>query len=134
MAAMTRKPRRFAAWLGILGIAFAQVAVTAQACLTGAALHASAAKAVAMAHEGHCDGGSPGAVPMAPNTNACEVQCTDGAPTGAAPDLPPVMLTVLPAASGPIDFTLPLQTWDRMSLEATRAQPPPQLQFVRFLN
>ncbi len=131
---MTRKPRRFAAWLGILGIAFAQVAVTAHACLTGAAVHASAAKAVAMAHEGHCAGVSPGTAPMAPSSNACEVQCTDGAPTGAAPDLPPVVLAALPVASAPVVFTLARQTWDRMSLEATSARPPPQLQFVRFLN
>ena len=130
---MTRRPRRFAAWLGILGIAFAQVAVTAHACLTGAAVHATAAKAVAMVHEGHCAGAKADA-PMAPIANSCEVQCTDGAPSGAAADLPPVALAVLPVAPAPSDPVLSQQASDRTSLEAASARPPPQLQFVRFLN
>jgi len=129
---MTRRPRRFAAWLGILGIAFAQVAVTAHACLTGAAVHATAAKAVAVVHEGHC-GGAKADAPIAPVANSCEVQCTDGAPSGPAADLPPVAFAVLPASPAPIDLVLSLQAVDRTSLEAASARPPPQLQFARFL-
>jgi len=130
---MTRRPRRFAAWLGILGIAFAQVAVTAHACLTGAAVHATAAEAVAMVHEGHC-AGAKADVPIAPVANSCEVQCTDGAPSSAAVDLPPVVLAVLAVAPTPMDLVLSPQASDRTSLEATSARPPPQLQFLRFLN
>jgi hypothetical protein len=130
---MTRRPRRFAAWLGILGIAFAQVAVTAHACLTGAAVQATAATAVAMAHEAHCAGARADA-PIAPVANSCEVQCTDGAPSGPVVDLPPVVLAGLPVAPAPVGPVIALQASDRTSLEATSARPPPQLQFLRFLN
>jgi hypothetical protein len=130
---MIRRPRRFAAWLGILGIAFAQVAVTAHACLTGTAVQATAAKTVAMAHEGHCVGAKAEA-PIAPVANSCEVQCSDGAPSGVVLDLPPVALAVLPLAPAPIGPVLSLQASERTTLEATSARPPPQLQFLRFLN
>jgi len=130
---MTRRRRRFAAWFGILGLAFAQLAVTAHACLTGAPAHATAAKAVAMGHEGHC-GGTQSNAPLAPVANACEVQCTDGAPSVAAPDLPPVMLAVLPVVPPPTAVPLPERAWHSMLLASTGAQPPPHLQFGRFLN
>jgi hypothetical protein len=132
---MTRSRRRFAVWFGILGIAFAQVAVTAHACLTGASVNASAARAVAMAHEGHCTGvpGTAQPAPLAPIANACEVQCTDGAPSATAPDLPPVALAVLPVAPTPVTMTLAERAWDSTWLAATGAQPPPLLQFGHFL-
>ena len=132
---MTRSRRRLAAWLGILGIAFAQVAVTAHACLTGAPVNASAARAVAMAHEGHCAGvqGTAPSAPLAPIANACEVECTDGAPSAAAPDLPPVALAVLPVAPAPVTMTSTEHSWDRTWLAATSAQPPPLLQFGHLL-
>jgi len=128
---MTRRRRRFAAWLGILGLAFAQFAVTAHACLTGAAVQASSARAAAMGHEGHCIGAQAKA-PLAPVANACEVQCTDGAPSAAAPDLPPVLLAALPVAPSPVALPLSKRTTEVATLAATRAQPPPQLQFGRF--
>jgi hypothetical protein len=130
---MTRRHRRFSAWLGILGIAFAQVAVTAHACITGVSVHASAARAVAMAHEGHCIG-VQGTAPVAPVSNACEVQCTDGAPSVAAPDMPPVALVALPVAPTPISMAVDEREWDRSVLAATSAAPPPLLQFCRLLN
>jgi hypothetical protein len=130
---MTRRRRRFAAWFGILGIAFAQFAVTAHACLTGAVVHATAAKAVAMAHEGHCAGVQAKA-PLAPVSNACEVQCTDGAPSAAAPDLPPVLQAVLPVAPPAVLLPFSERAVDVAALAAASAQPPPQLQFGRFLN
>jgi hypothetical protein len=133
---MTRRRRRVLAWLGILGIAFAQVAVTAHACITGAFVHASAAHAVAMSHQGHCVGaqGAAPVAPVAPTANACEVQCTDGAPTGAAPDLPPVLLDALPVAHERVGAAIDLREWDRSVLAATSAGPPPLLQFGRLLN
>jgi hypothetical protein len=133
---MTRKRRRYVAWLGILGIAFAQVAVTAHACVTGAPMHASAAKAVAMGHEGHCAGmqGAAQSAPLAPVANACEVQCTDGAPSAAAPDLPPVTLVALAVEPTPATMPLAESAWDSATLAATVAQPPPLLQFCRLLN
>jgi hypothetical protein len=133
---MTRSRRRFAAWFGILGIAFAQVAVTAHACLTGAPVQATAAKAVAMVHEGHCAGvqGQAQTAPLAPIANACEVQCTDGAPSAAAPDLPAVTLAILPIAPAPVDLSVDTREWDRAILIATSAGPPPLLQYCRLLN
>ncbi len=59
-----------------------------------------------MGHEGHC-GGAQSNAPLAPVANACEVQCTDGAPSVAAPDLPPVMLAVLPVVPAPAALPLP---------------------------
>jgi len=130
---MTRRHRRFSAWLGILGFAFAQAVVTAHACVTVASVHASAARAVAMAHEGHC-AGMQGTAPVAPVSNACEVQCTDGAPSVASPDIPPVTLAILPAAPASVAVTTDAREWDRSVLAATSAAPPPLLQFCRLLN
>lgn len=121
------------AWLGIAGLAFAQLAVTAHACMTGAAVQASAARAVAMVHEGHCAGAQDTA-PLAPIANACEVQCTDGAPSAAAPDLPAVTLAILPIAPAPVDLCVDMREWDRAVLIATSAGPPPLLQYCRLLN
>ncbi len=93
---MTRSRRRCLAWFGILGIAFAQIAVTAHACALRVGDGAVApGVGDATAHEGHCGGQHAVALPQAPQGNACEVQCTDGAPSGAAPDLPPVALVTL---------------------------------------
>ena len=122
---MTRRHRRFSAWLGILGFAFAQAVVAAHACVTGAPVLASAARAVAMAHEGHC-AGVQGTEPVAPVSNACEVQCTDGAPSAASPDIPP--------APASVAVTTDAREWDRSVLAATSAAPPPLLQFCRLLN
>jgi len=130
---MTRRRRRLAAWFGILGLAFGQFAVTAHACLTGAPAHSTAVKAVVMGHEGHCGGGQSH-TSLAPVANACELQCTDGAPSVAALDLPTVMLAVLPVAPLPAVLPLPERARDSMLLAAIGAQPPPHLQFGRFLN
>jgi len=135
---MIRRHRHFSAWLGILGIAFAQVAVTAHACMTGAPVQASAARAVAMATEGHCAGahGATAAdvVPVAPIANACEVQCTDGTLSAVAPDVPPVTLAILPVPPAPVTVIVDVREWDRSVLAATSAAPPPLLQFCRLLN
>jgi hypothetical protein len=132
---MTRRRRRLVAWFGILGIAFAQFAVTAQACLTGAPVHATAARAVATGHEAHCDRTQRPVqkAPIAPVANACEVQCTDGAPSATAPDLPPVMLAVLPVTPVPVVLPFAGAAGDTAFLASTRAQPPPHLQFARLL-
>ena len=130
---MTRKHRRFSAWFGILGIAFAQVAVTAHACLAGAPVPSLAARAVAMAHDGHC-AGVLGTAQLPPAANACEVQCTDGAPSGAIPDLPPVALAVIPVAPTPAATGFDACAWDSATLAANNARPPPLLQFCRLLN
>jgi hypothetical protein len=130
---MTRSRRRIAAWLGILGIAFAQAVVAAHACVTGVPVHASAARAVAMAHEGHC-AGVQGTAPVAPVSNACEVQCTDGAPSVAPLDIPPVTLAILPVAPAAVAVATDVREWDRSVLAATSAAPPPLLQFCRLLN
>ena len=86
-----------------------------------------------MGHEGHC-GGVQSNAPLAPVANACEVQCTDGAPSVAAPDLPPVMLAVLPVVPPTAALPLAERARDSMLLASIGAQPPPHLQFGRFLN
>jgi hypothetical protein len=129
---MIRSRRRMAAWLGILGIAFAQAVVAAHACVTGAPVHASAARAVAMAHEGHC-AGVQGTAPVAPVSNACEVQCTDGAPVTAAPDLPPVMQVAMILPSSPPAVPVEARARDRSVLASSGAAPPRALQFCRLL-
>jgi hypothetical protein len=131
---MTRSRRRFFAWLGIFGIAFAQVAVTAHACaLRAGTLNTHAPSAAAIAHEGHCGGQQAASIPGAPQGNACEVQCTDVAPSSAVHDLPMVALIALdsPLASA----TTPAQAreWGRSFLAANSAAPPLALQFCRLL-
>ncbi len=78
--------------------------------------------------------GTQGTAPVAPVSNACEVQCTDGAPSAASPDIPPVTLAILPAAPASVAVTTDAREWDRSVLAATSAAPPPLLQFCRLLN
>jgi hypothetical protein len=130
---MTRSRRCMIAWLGIAGLVFAQLAVTAHACMTGASVQATAAAAAARGHQEHC-AGAQGTAPLAPLANACEVQCTDGAPSAAAPDLPAVTLAILPVAPAPVDLSIDTREWDRAILVATSAGPPPLLQYCRLLN
>ena len=131
---MTRSHRRLVAWLGILGIAFAQLAVTAHACMIrgdGSGIPASAAMS---AHADHCAGALDGAKPLAPQGNACELQCTDGAPSVAAPDLPPVALAPSLVPPAPIATPVDAREWNRAVLAAISAGPPPLLQYCRLLN
>ena len=131
---MTRSRRRLFACLGILGIVFAQLAVTAHACaLRASAMTVGAPAAMTTAHEGHCGGQHAAAVPQAPSGNACEVQCTDGAPVAAAPDLPPVMLVALISPLAPAAMPVEAREWDRSVLAASGAAPPRALQFCRLL-
>jgi hypothetical protein len=131
---MTRSRRRFLAWFGILGIAFAQFAVTAHACaLRVGSTPAHTASASAAAHEGHCGGQHAAALPQAPQGNACEVQCTDGAPSGAALDLPPVALVTLAVPLVPATVPAEAREWGRSMLAANSAAPPLALQFCRLL-
>jgi hypothetical protein len=132
---MTRKHRRFSAWFGILGIAFAQVAVTAHACMVRSDVsRAPMTAAMSPAHADHCAGALKGAEPLAPQGNACEVRCTDGAPSVAAPDMPPVAFLSLPVAPVLVATPTDAREWDRSVLAAASATPPPLLQFCRLLN
>ena len=129
---MKRSHRRIVAWLGILGIAFAQVAVTAHACM----IRSDAGPRVdaTVAHTDHCAGEANAPAPLAPQANACERQCTDGATASATPDLPPVALVSLPAAPVSRVLAVDAREWDRSVLAATSAGPPPLLQYCRLLN
>ena len=119
---------------GILGIVFAQLAVTAHACaLRANAMTVGGPAAMTTAHQGHCDGQHASAAPQAPPGNACEVQCTDGAPVTAAPDLPPVMLVALISPLAPTAMPVEAREWDRSVLAASGAAPPRALQFCRLL-
>ena len=130
---MTRSHRRLVAALGILGIAFAQVAVTAHACMLRSDAGGIPALAAVSASANHCAGALNAAQPYAPQGNACELQCTDGAPSAAAPDMPPVALTPMFVPPAPLLVAVDAREWDRSVLAATSAGPPPLLQFCRLL-
>ena len=130
---MNRTHRRLVAWLGILGIAFAQFAVTAHACMiraTTAGMVAVAAPVVA--HHGHCAGAQV-EVPLAPQANACEVQCNEGVPSAAAPDLPPVALALLSVPVAPLAEPVATRECARSMLAANSTAPPLALRFCRLL-
>jgi hypothetical protein len=130
---MSRRQRRFVAWLGLAGIVFAQIAVSAHACMLRVQTVAPAA-AAALPHHGHCGGDEQQGVPLAPQGNACELQCSEAAPSTATPDLPPIdfasapILFVAPAALQPVTRAL-----GRSFLAADIAAPPRSL-FCRLLN
>jgi hypothetical protein len=127
---MTRSRRRLLAFFGILGIVFAQLVVTAHAC----ALRANAmAPVVGSAHAGHCGGEHAATLPEAPSGNACEVQCTDGAPSATAPDLPAVAFVALIAPQAPATMPVAEREWDHSVLAASGAAPPRTLQYCRLL-
>jgi hypothetical protein len=131
---MTRSRRRLFACLGILGIVFAQLAVTAHACaLRANAMSVGAPAATTTAQKGHCGGPHASAAPQAPSGNACEVQCTDGAPVTAAPDLPPVMQVAMILPSSPPAVPVEARARDRSVLASSGAAPPRALQFCRLL-
>jgi hypothetical protein len=130
---VNRTRRRCVAWLGILGIAFAQLAVSAHACMIGAKTAENLAATVpAMPQHRHC-GETGENTPLAPQANACEVQCTEGAPSAGTPDLPPIVLTSLPVSVAPVSTLASLRYWGRSVLAANSAAPPLALQFCRLL-
>ena len=129
---MNRSHRRIVAWLGVLGIAFAQVAVTAHACMIRS--DAGPRTDATAAHMDHCRGDANAPAPLAPQSNACELQCTDGATASAGPDLPPVALVSLPAAPVARTLAVDVREWARSVLAANSAGPPPLLQYCRLLN
>ena len=131
---MTCSRRRLVAWLGILGIAFAQLAVTAHACMARSPTpQLQAGVEAALAHQGHCAGASDSAPPVAPHDNACEVQCSDGAPPAAAPAIPIVALAALSAPVVPVAAFVDAREWRRSTLAANSTAPPLPLQFCRLL-
>jgi hypothetical protein len=129
---MKRTHRRYVAWLGILGIAFAQLAVTAHACMISVTTaDRVATMAPARLHHDHCNG-SHGAPPLAPQANACELQCSDATLATPASDLPPVVLSSLPLPSAPIGLTV-ARFHGGSFLAANSGAPPPALEFCRLL-
>jgi len=132
---MSRFLRRCVAWLGILGIVFAQFVATAHACAPGgSAGHerpglASAASAAAAA--GHCAGHA--AAPVAPAGNLCEVHCTDGATPATALDLPPVALAPLPVAAPALAALAVVAAPQGLHPAPLPAGPPIVLRFGHFL-
>lgn len=131
---MTRSRRRFLAWFGIVGIAFAQVAVTAHACaLRTSTMKVPVPSAMAGALESHCAGHQATALPQAPQGNACEVQCTDVAPSSAVHDLPTIALIALDVPLTSMATPRQAREWGRSFLAANSAAPPLALQFCRLL-
>jgi hypothetical protein len=129
---MSRRHRRFVSWLGIAAIAFAQFA-TAHAWLHP--VHADLpASASALPHSGNCGGGEGGAVPQAPERNACKLQCSEAAPNAAAPDLPPVDIASAPVIVAPAVLATVGRALGRTFLAADIAAPPLLLRFCRLLN
>jgi len=127
--------RRIVAWLGILGIAFAQFVATAHACALGAstgperprvAIAAGAAVAAS-----HCGGHATGAFTPAPNL--CEVHCTDGATPTTALDLPQVLLAPLPVSAITLAALAAAAAPEPLHAVALGRAPPLILQFGRLL-
>jgi xanthosine utilization system XapX-like protein len=125
---MTRMHRRVIAWIGIVGLAVGQIAVAAQGC------GLSERQATLSATTDHCGNALHGDAVPANHSNACEVHCTSGAPSVAAPDLPPVALNSLPVPTMPVAIAVDEREWDRAVLAASSAGPPPLLQYCRLLN
>ena len=128
---MSRRHRRFIAWIGLLGIVFAQMAVTAHACMLQPRTIDPAA-AEGLPHQRHCSGVDQPAAP-APQGNACELQCSDVAPSAAAPDLPPMGLASSPITVAPVTPPTVTRMLGRSFLAADIAAPPLSL-FCRLLN
>jgi hypothetical protein len=130
---MTRSRRRLVAWLGILGIAFAQFAVTAHACMASVAVpEQRQSPAAAMAHDSHC-GGQHIAAPATPHGNACEVQCSDGAPPAIALAIPFAALPSQASPIAPVSASVEAREWLRSTLPANSTAPPLPLRFCRLL-
>lgn len=129
---MTRTTHRLLAWIGIVGIACAQVAVAAHACTLGAAVRSTSEPQL---HQGHCAGVVGDDTPLAHPANTCEVHCTDGANTSSiAPDLPPFVGPSVAVQLWPVAMAIDRREWDRSVLAAKSAAPPPFLQYGRLLN
>ena len=127
--------RRCVAWLGILGIVFAQAVATAHACAPGGdAGHGHpgfpAAAAAAM-ESGHCAGHA--AAPVAPTGNLCEVHCSAAATPATALDLPQVALAPLPVAAPALAAMAVASTPRRLRPAPLPAGPPIVLRFGHFL-
>jgi hypothetical protein len=127
---MIRRQRRLVAWIGALGIAFAQVVVAAHAGTLAGGDHSATAPQV---HKSHCAGALGSRGLPAPQGNACEVHCADGLHFAAAPDLPPVAVTSWAAPPAQDKIAVDPRERDRSVLAAKSAAPPPLLQFHRFL-
>jgi len=132
---MTKAMHRVVAWIGILGIAFAQFAVTAHACAHGAAPRTGHAPAVIAADAAvvtsHC--GDQDAGRAAPAPNLCEVHCTDAATPTPALDLPAAALAPLPVAAITLADLAATATPQPSHLAAPGRAPPLILQFGRLL-
>ncbi len=128
---MNRTHRRLVAWLGILGIAFAQLAVTAHACMIRVQAPASVAAAPATPHHGHCSGQDAWRPHRCPARECLRTAVLGGAPTAAVPDLPPVALSALPIAVAPAASPVATRAYGRSLLAANSAAPPLSLQFCR---
>jgi hypothetical protein len=127
-----RSTRRAVAWIGILGIALAQLALTAHACTLGtvAPFHAGGATIAAPGHAalpcGH-DAGQPA------GANLCELHCSDGATATPSADLPPVALTALPVSVVAFAAAAAAPSDAHARPAAFPGASPPLLQFCRLL-
>ena len=126
--------RRFVAGFASVVILFGQLALTAYACPVQ-----FVAAPVAMVHgASHGDAGEApcagmDAAPVNSNANACEVHCTDGVAIPAAPDLPPVVLTALPAATAALAELGTTDAAAKALVAPVAGAPPPTLKFCRLL-
>ena len=134
-----RSTRRAVAWIGILGIALAQFALTAHACTLGAASaldlrDTMIAEAGPMAPAVPGDGAPPcghdagrAAAPL------CGLHCSDGATATPSADLPPVALTALPVSVTPFVAAAATPSDVLARPAAFPGASPPLLQFCRLL-
>jgi len=137
---ITRSTRRAVAWIGILGIALAQLALTAHACSPGAApaldprgaaLVEEAPAHVAVPNDARLPCGHETGQPA--GANLCQLHCSDAAPAAPSADLPPVALNALPVTVVPFAAIAAIPSDALARPAAFPGASPPLLQFCRLL-
>jgi hypothetical protein len=128
---MKRSLKNPVAWIAIVGVLFAQMAMAAYA-FDGASVRVAPVEAASGSLVGgggaHCAGIAPEPAPA----NMCEVHCTDGAALPSAPDLPPVLLTALPVHLVPFAASVADGEHACSRVAALPGAPPPTLRYCRL--
>ena len=130
----SRLARYLGAYCAIVALLFGQFALAAYVCPTQTPLAPTGSAPAAM----HAEGGIVPCGAMSspadtPDTNACEVHCSDGATSSAQPDLPPVVLAVLPVPALALAKLGHSSEKARTPYAALPGAPPLHLQFCRLL-
>jgi hypothetical protein len=129
---IAKSVRRFVAQFAVAALVFGQIATTAYACQArGTVAPLAVAHGTAHAGNGPCAGTDES--PASAHANACEVHCTDGIGVANPPDLPPVVLTALPASAMPYAESETDTGGPRAPIDPMSGAPPVALRYCRLL-